>query len=85
MDGNLGIGTTTPAYKLDVGGTLNLNKGIASGVAMRVNSDEAIWFNGTYFSWGYGGTYNFFGNKLKIAGNGNVAPSYELSCGRKCC
>ena len=64
---------------------LNLNKGIASGVAMRVNSDEAIWFNGTYFSWGYGGTYNFVGNKLKIAGNGNTAPSYELQCGRKCC
>ncbi len=76
--GNLGIGTTTPAYKLDVGGLVNLNKGIASGVAMRVNSDEAIWFNGTYFSWGYGGTYNFVGNKLKIAGNGNTAPTYEL-------
>jgi hypothetical protein len=76
--GNLGIGTTTPAYKLDVGGLVNLNKGIASGVAMRVNSDETLWYNGTYFSWGYGGTYNFIGNKLKIAGNGNTAPTYEL-------
>ena len=76
--GNLGIGTSTPAYKLDIAGTSNLNKGIASGVAMRCNSDEALWYNGTYFSWGYGGTYNFVGNKLKIAGNGNTAPSYEL-------
>jgi hypothetical protein len=76
--GNLGIGTSTPSYKLDVGGTVNLNKGITSAVALRVNGDEALWYNGTYFSWGYAGTYNFFGNKLKIAGNGNTAPSYEL-------
>jgi hypothetical protein len=76
--GNLGIGTISPTYKLDIAGLANLNKGIASGVAMRCNSDEALWYNGTYYSWGYGGTYNFFGNKLKIAGNGNTAPIYEL-------
>jgi hypothetical protein len=77
-NGNIGIGTATPAYLLDVGGVVNLNKGISSGIALRCNGDEAMWYNNTYFSWGYAGTYNFFGNKLKIAGNGNVAPTYEL-------
>jgi len=77
-NGNIGIGTPTPVYLLDIGGTVNLNKGVTSGIALRCNGDEAIWYNNTYFSWGYAGTYNFFGNKLKIAGNGNVAPTYEL-------
>lgn len=77
-NGDIGIGTATPSYLLDVAGTVNLNKGIASGIALRCYNDEALWYNNTYFSWGYGGTYNFIGNKLKIAGNGNVAPSYQL-------
>lgn len=78
-NGNIGIGTTiTASYLLDVAGTVNLNKGITSGVALRCNSDEALWYNDTYFSWGYSGAYNFFGNRLKIAGNGNMAPAYEL-------
>ena len=77
-NGNIGIGTPTPVYLLDVGGTVNLNKGVTSGIALRCNGDEALWYNNTYYSWGYSGTYNFFGNKLKIAGNGNVAPAYEL-------
>jgi hypothetical protein len=76
-NGLIGIGTLVPAYLLDVTGPANLNKGI-SGVALRCDGDEALWYNGTYFSWGYAGTYNFFGNKLKIAGNGNTAPTYEL-------
>ena len=77
-NGNIGIGTATPSYLLDVAGTVNLNKGIASGIALRCYNDEALWYNNTYFIWGYGETYNFIGNKLKIAGNGNVAPSYQF-------
>jgi hypothetical protein len=77
-NGNIGIGTETPGYKLDITGTVNFNKGITSGIAFRCNGDEALWYNGTYFSWGYAGSYNFFGNKLKIGGNGNAAPEYTL-------
>ena len=65
-DGDVGIGTTAPIYKLDVAGTANLNKGIASGPALSCNGAEAIWFDGTYFSWGYGGTWNYFKDAVGI-------------------
>ena len=74
-DGKVGIGTLTPGYKLDVKGTANLNNGIATGPALVVNGDEAIWFDGTYFSWGYGGTWNYFKDAIGIdcqPGNGHL-------------
>jgi hypothetical protein len=64
--GNLGVGNAYPNYMLDVSGTANLNRGTETGVALRVNDSEAIWYNGTYYSWGYGGTWNFFGDKVFI-------------------
>ena len=48
------------------GGALNLNRFVASGVALKVNGDEALWYNGTYFSWGFGGTANFFDDNVGI-------------------
>jgi hypothetical protein len=57
----VGIRTTVPAYPLDINGQLNLNKNIASGVALRVNANEALWYNGTYYSWGFGAAHNWFG------------------------
>jgi hypothetical protein len=67
-DANVGIGTSNPAYKLDIAGALNLNKGIASGVALRINGAETILYNGTYFSFGFGnsGNYSVFGRSLCI-------------------
>jgi hypothetical protein len=75
-DANVGIGTTNPAHKLDVTGIANLNKGIASGVALRCNGAEALWFDGTYFSWGHDASYNYFADPVTIGTAGT--PSYTL-------
>ncbi|MDG5491223.1 tail fiber domain-containing protein [Psychroserpens sp. SPM9] len=76
-NGNTGIGTATPDYKLEVSGTTNINEGVSSGIALRVNGDEALWYNGNYFSWGYGtGTgYNFFATNV---GLGMYNPNVRL-------
>jgi hypothetical protein len=64
--GKVGINIPNlPDYTLDVAGEANLNKG-ETGVALRVNGDEAIWYDGTYFSWGYGGTANYFADPVGI-------------------
>lgn len=73
---NVGIGTTNPTHKLDVSGTANLNNGIASGVALRCNGAEALWFNGTYFSWGHDASYSYFADPVTIGTAGT--PSYTL-------
>jgi hypothetical protein len=49
-----------------------LNIGVSGASALSVADMEAIWFNGTYFSWGYGGSYNYFADKVTI---GNTASS----------
>ncbi|MEM9681157.1 MAG: T9SS type A sorting domain-containing protein, partial [Bacteroidota bacterium] len=64
--GRVGIGTTNPSYRLDVTGDLNLNKGISRGIALRVNGAEALWYDGTYFSWGFGGRRNYFADPVGI-------------------
>lgn len=74
--GNTGIGTITPEYELDVAGEANLNSGITSGVALRCNGDEALWYNETYFSWGYGASYNYFADPVTIGTSDE--PQYTL-------
>lgn len=68
----VGIGTTSPTYTLDVAGAVNIIKGL-SGSALFCNDDQAIWYNGTYFSWGYEATYNYFARKVTIGNAANPA------------
>ena len=74
-NGNTGVGTATPNYKFSVNGLANLNEGITTGAAIRVNGAEALWYNGAYFSWGFGGTANYFADMVGI---GESNPNYKL-------
>jgi hypothetical protein len=74
-DGKVGIGTIFPGYKLDVAGDLDINSGI-NGPALYCNGKEAIWFNGTYYSWGFGGNYNYFSDAVTIGTT--AVPGYSL-------
>ena len=48
--------------------------------ALRVNGDEAIWYDGTQFSWGYGGQSNYFQDPVGI---GTKTPSEALDVNGK--
>jgi hypothetical protein len=72
----VGVGTSSPDYKLSVTGTLNLSEDLTgSQVALRVMGDEAIWYNDSYFSWGFGGSANYFADKVGI---GDSSPDEKL-------
>ncbi|MFZ6015139.1 MAG: hypothetical protein ACOYUZ_02165 [Patescibacteria group bacterium] len=47
-------------------GLLNLrSSGVGAGtVALQVAGAEALWYNGSRMSWGYGGTENYFADKI---------------------
>ncbi len=81
-----GAGSTSKQYAFAINDALwvtgpsflesNLNIDVSGSAALSVEGSEAIWYNGTYYSWGYGGTYNYFADKVTI---GNAAnPSYML-------
>jgi hypothetical protein len=80
--GKVGIGDTSPDYKLDVAGTINAIDGSATGVALRANTLNAVELVGilvyetTYpvFKWGNGASWNWFPDKVGIlTGNPRVA------------
>jgi hypothetical protein len=68
--------TITAGGQVNMGGLLNINTAVASGIALRVNDDEALWYNGTYYSWGYGASYNYFARPIGI-GTTSLS-TYEL-------
>jgi len=51
-------------------GQIRVNTDSLSNVAMRTRGAEAIWYNGTYFSWGFGGSYNQLFDPVHIGGSG---------------
>ena len=75
--GSFGIGLTNPMQKLHVDGAIRL-EGIGSGQMIYTGASEALWYNGSYYSWGFGGNYNYFADEIKIGGGGTSGPSHIL-------
>ena len=75
VNNRVGVGTIAPTQRFSVNGAANLNQGIGTGVALQVNGSEALWYNGTYFSWGFGATANYFADHIGI---GTSTPDTEL-------
>jgi len=73
-NGNVGIGGVTPSKKLDVAGAINIRG--EGDWKLYCKGAETIWYDDTYFSWGYGGNYNYFADNVTI-GTSSV-PGYNL-------
>lgn len=73
-DGDVGIGISVPVQRLDVNGAINIRGN--GDLDIFCDNKEALWFNGTYFSWGYGGEYNYFGDEVTIGTS--AVPGYTL-------
>lgn len=72
----IGIGTTTPDYRLSVDGVINLREdSTGGGTAIRVMGDQALWYDGNRFSWGFNGVENYFARPVGIGIN---SPQFQL-------
>jgi hypothetical protein len=59
--------------------TENLSIGTTGNVALRVNSAETIWYNGTYLSWGFGANHNYFAKPVRMGPiQGGTTPYADL-------
>jgi len=69
--GGVGLGALNNlnliATQTNASRAVNLGTDGAGGQVLFVDGKEALWYNGTYASWGYGLTsYNYFGNPISI-------------------
>ncbi len=68
-------------YDATFNGAVHLLAEPSTGIALTVAGDEAIWYNGTYFSWGFGGSDNYFADKVGIGDTDPSAPLHITSTG----
>jgi len=61
----------------DFEGFVNLSTNPDFNEAIKVRDAQALWYNGTYFSWGYGGSYNVFADPVSVGTTANPG-SYAL-------
>ncbi len=62
----------------DMTGKLNLisnRSGTAGWIALEADGAEALWYDGTYFSWGFGATMNYFADRIHIGYTGDAGPT----------
>lgn len=64
--------------KVTLARSLNLNEGNPTNLALQVRSDEALWYNDDYFSWGFGGSWNRFARPIRIGDGTQPAPGIDL-------
>jgi len=50
--------------ELELDGFLDINS--TQNTVMQADGQEAVWYNGSYFSWGFGGAWNLFNKPLTI-------------------
>ncbi|TND08256.1 MAG: hypothetical protein FD123_2511 [Bacteroidetes bacterium] len=83
-NGQIGVGVFLPGspYKMDIAGSINLSSGIGGAVRpIWVDGREALFYDpaSDIFSWGYGGTFNFFGDAIRIGFGTGPAPAPPIS------
>ncbi len=59
-------------------GALNTRVTNIDGGFLYAQGKEAGWFDGSHFSWGYGGTYNYFARPLTVGGTDAIPASGTL-------
>jgi len=81
-NGNMHFGTRdSNRMIIDADGQISIMKYLdlltkGSGPALFVKGKEALWWNGIYFSWGYGATFNYFAKPVGI--KTTTLSDYEL-------
>lgn len=78
--GNVGVGTETPGYKLDVAGTLRASRNISNDIVVQTTSPDdnawaRLWMITQSQAWAWGTSQNFNGNQLYLADLTNQSQS----------